>query len=271
MMNGVLIQSRSERIETLDMTGIFELAKKSKGRIGIGAKLRTEIIQSSIKEAKEQGLPEVEIYESSRKLCEDLRDKKICAAVRGTLSSTEILPSIKEVYNVQKVLRVAFLSTSEGKPFFLAPVGIDEGNSLEERFELMRQGVRYLRCLGVSPTIAVLSKGREEDGDRGDEIARSLREGDELTEMARKEGLPARHEYILIEKAVREADFVLAPDGVSGNLIFRSLYFLGGGTAIGAPVVNIGKVFVDTSRDKRSYLDSIALAAALCAARERAK
>jgi len=255
----------------LDLGNLFELAKKSKGRIGIGSGARSDVVQESVRTAHLQGLPEAVIYEDANQLSTDLRDRKICAAVRGTLSSTEVLPAIRETYGVQKVLRVALLSTSRGKQFFLAPVGIDEGNSIEERFELMKQGVRYLKCLGASATVAILSRGRVEDGHRGDDIARSLEEGDRLTEMAIKIGIVAKHEHILIEKAVEEADFVLAPDGVSGNLIFRSLYFLGGGGAVGAPVVNIGRVFVDTSRDKRTYVDSIALAAALCAARERSQ
>jgi len=255
----------------LDIAGMLELGKKSRGRIGIGSGSRSDIVRSCVGESKSRGLPEVVVYEGVRELCQDLKARKICAAVRGTLSSSDILPVMKDTFGVPKVLRVAFLSTSKGKPFLLAPVGIDEGNSLGERFEIMRQGVRYLRCLGVDPAISVLSKGRQEDGSRGEDIARSLREGEELVEMARKEGLTAKHEHILVEKAAQESDFVIAPDGVIGNLIFRSLYFLGGGAAWGAPVVNIGRVFVDTSRDKRTYLDSIALAAALCAARERAK
>jgi len=253
----------------LDMSQILELGKKSKGRIGIGSGSRSDIVRSCVGESRSRGLPAVDVYESAESLCDDLKSRKICAAVRGTLSSNDILPMIKSTFGIPKVLRVAFLSTSRGKPFLLAPVGIDEGNSLEERFEIMMQGVKFLRCLGVTPTISVLSKGRQEDSARGEEIARSLREGEALTELASNEGLVAKHEHILVEKAAEETDFVMAPDGVTGNLIFRSLYFLGGGAAWGAPVVNIGKVFVDTSRDKRTYLDSIALAAALCAARER--
>jgi putative methanogen marker protein 4 len=253
----------------LDIENLLALARTSKGQIGIGLRARPDVIDESIRMARQQGLPEVIAYDDAQKLCTDLRDRKICAAVRGTLPSGEVLAAIKETYGIQRVLRVALLSTSNGKQFFLAPVGIDEGNSLEERFELMKQGVRYLKCLGVEAIVAVLSKGRVEDGNRGDEIARSLDEGDRLTEMAIKAGISAKHEHILIEKAVQEADFVLAPDGASGNLIFRSLYFLGGGGAIGAPVVNIGKIFVDTSRDKLNYADSIGLAAALCAARAR--
>lgn len=252
----------------LEQETILQLARKAKGMIGIGARQRGEVIEKNIHEAKRLGLPEIEIYEDARQLCMDLRDRKLCAAVRGTLSSNELLEAMKDVYSVDRILRVALLSTAEGKSFFLAPVGIDEGNDFDERFELMRQGAKYLKCLGVKPVIAVLSKGRAEDRSRGESISRSLEEGDRLVEKARAEGLEAYHRHILIEQAVNEADFIIAPDGVSGNLIFRTLYFLGGGGAIGAPVVNIGRVFIDTSRDKRSYMDSLSFAAALCAARE---
>ncbi|MDL5501593.1 MAG: methyltransferase, partial [Candidatus Methanoperedens sp.] len=52
------------------------------------------------------------------------------------------------------------------------------------------------------------------------------------------------------------------PDGISGNLIFRTLVFLGGGYGHGAPVL-MEKVFVDTSRVGGHYTRAIMLASAL--------
>jgi predicted methyltransferase MtxX (methanogen marker protein 4) len=43
---------------------------------------------------------------------------------------------------------------------------------------------------------------------------------------------------------------------------------LGDGKAKGAVVLNIDKVFIDTSRAKTSYLDSIALASAMVGTRK---
>src|SRR5512136_3382557 len=106
----------------LDIGNLFELAKRSKGRIGIGSGARSDVIQESVRTAHSQGLPEAVIYEDAKQLCIDLKDRKICAAVRGTLSSTEVLPAIRATFGIQKVLRVALLSTSKGKQFFLAPV-----------------------------------------------------------------------------------------------------------------------------------------------------
>jgi predicted methyltransferase MtxX (methanogen marker protein 4) len=111
--------------------------------------------------------------------------------------------------------------------------------------------------------VGVLSKGRLEDRDRGSDIRRSIDEGEALTGQLKDAGLQARHHTILIEDAVRESDLVLAPDGVSGNLIFRTLHFVGGREAYGAPVVNIPRVFVDTSRAKSDFSSAVLLAAGL--------
>jgi predicted methyltransferase MtxX (methanogen marker protein 4) len=59
---------------------------------------------------------------------------------------------------------------------------------------------------------------------------------------------------------VDEADLIIAPDGITGNLIFRTMHFIGDALALGAPVLNIDRVFVDTSRVKTDYIDSIILA-----------
>jgi predicted methyltransferase MtxX (methanogen marker protein 4) len=72
-----------------------------------------------------------------------------------------------------------------------------------------------------------------------------------------------KHFEILVEDAVKESELVIAPDGVAGNLMFRTLHFVGDRKAYGAPVVNIPKVFVDTSRGKADFSDAVRLAAGL--------
>ncbi|HJX04239.1 MAG TPA: hypothetical protein VJ489_00305, partial [Thermoplasmata archaeon] len=68
---------------------------------------------------------------------------------------------------------------------------------------------------------------------------------------------------ILLEDALKRSDVILAPDGVIGNIIFRSLHLVAGAKAYGAPILNIPTVFVDTSRAKADYLDSVLFAAGL--------
>jgi predicted methyltransferase MtxX (methanogen marker protein 4) len=117
----------------------------------------------------------------------------------------------------------------------------------------------------------VLSKGRAEDASRGREIRKSLGEGEGIAKTLVEQGIQAKHYSILLEESVRESDFVVAPDGVTGNLIFRTLHFVGGGKAYGAPFVNLPEVFVDTSRSKAEFSDSVLLAAGLAAAQHGAK
>jgi predicted methyltransferase MtxX (methanogen marker protein 4) len=115
----------------------------------------------------------------------------------------------------------------------------------------------------------VLSKGRIEDSGRGTEIRASIDDGDRIVDSLRAKGYTAEHFAILIEDAVRDSDLVIAPDGVSGNLIFRTLHFVGGCKAFGAPVVNLSRVFVDTSRSKEDFTDSVLLAAGLVVTRSK--
>jgi len=71
------------------------------------------------------------------------------------------------------------------------------------------------------------------------------------------------HCEILIENAIETCGLIIAPDGISGNLVFRTLTFLGGGHGHGAPVVNISRIFVDTSRASPNYVNALLLAASL--------
>jgi predicted methyltransferase MtxX (methanogen marker protein 4) len=94
-------------------------------------------------------------------------------------------------------------------------------------------------------------------------VDRTLADADFLANRLNDAGIDAKHYTILIEDAIGESNFILAPDGISGNLIFRSLVFLGGGNGIGAPVLMDRHVFIDTSRVGGHYTLAIMLAAAL--------
>jgi len=120
-----------------------------------------------------------------------------------------------------------------------------------------------LESMGIEPAVGILSGGRMSDIGRNLVTDRTIRDAEELVSWGTRQGINIEHDEILIEKAASSRNFILAPDGISGNLIFRTLYFLGGGRALGAPVINIDRVFIDTSRSKQDYIDSIALASAM--------
>ena len=196
-----------------------------------------------------------------------LRMSRVSAVVRGTLGSAATMRELRLAFGLQVVMRTAVMEDSRGKCFLLTPVGIDEGCSVDARLALVTNTMAYFSDFRWKPKVGVLSKGRIEDVGRGEDIRRSVEEGELLAKKLRSMKYDARHFAILIEDAVKRSDLIVAPDGVTGNLIFCSLYFVGEGKAFGAPVVNLDKVFVDTSRAKLDFADSVMLAAGLAEAK----
>ncbi len=197
-------------------------------------------------------------------LVDALKKDGIHAAVRGGIPTSQALDEIKRSFSLVKLMRAALLEIS-GRPVWLLPVGIDEGNTMEERDRM----VRWLHSMGFEGRIGVLSKGRLEDRERGEEISRSLEQGEHLKEKLKKEGFKVEHYGILLERALTECDAVVAPDGTSGNMMFRSLHLVGGIRSFGAPILNLGKPFIDTSRAKKDYTDAIGLACYLTSLRSK--
>jgi len=200
----------------------------------------------------------VEATEPEIALIEALYTGRIDAAVRGTLPASSTLKALKRAAGVDHLERIALLETADGRLFLLAPVGVDEGWTVEEKVRFARAGRDIARKFGLPEGVGVLSGGRLGDLGRHPTVDRTMADA-EL--VARLTG--AEHTEILIEGAVGKYGMIVAPDGVSGNLIFRTLAFLGAGAGHGAPVVNIDKIFVDTSRASADYTNAILLAKSL--------
>ena len=205
--------------------------------------------------------------EPERMLLDLLCMGDIDAAVRGTAKASVILRLIKEKLGQRSFFRIALLETSMGHQFLLAPVGIDEGSSINERLTIITSGAQLLKQLGVEPRIGVLSGGRMEDIGRSPDIDKTIEESQELTSKAREQ-LPymIEHYGILIEDAIQaRANLILAPNGMIGNFVYRTLIHLGSGKSHGAIYVGINEILVDTSRSAppEEYLHAIRLANAL--------
>jgi putative methanogen marker protein 4 len=237
-----------------DLTGI---------KVGVGAlSANDSVIRLSAEDAERMGI-EVTIYTNPEDLIDALVEKRIDAAARGTLDSATTLAVIRDRFQIEHVMRVAYMRSAFEKPFFLAPVGVDDCPSYTEKEELLEYIQKYSKVFNIFPRIGVLSAGRISDESKLPEIERSIEEARRLVKKAQEMGLSARFYEILIEDAIKSSNIIISPDGVSGNLIFRTLYYLGAGDSYGAPVININRVFVDTSRGKSDYTSAIQLAAIL--------
>jgi putative methanogen marker protein 4 len=183
---------------------------------------------------------------------------KIDAAVRGTLPSNATLKALKKAEGVDHLERIALLETAAGKKFLLTPVGVDEGWTIPEKLALIEKGRTIAKKFGLPEKTGILSGGRLGDVGRHPQVDASMAEAELVAKLS-----GAVHCEILIEDAIETCGLIIAPDGISGNLIFRTLTFLGDGHGHGAPVVNISRIFVDTSRASPNYVNSLLLAASL--------
>ena len=72
-----------------------------------------------------------------------------------------------------------------------------------------------------------------------------------------------KNHYILIEKAIKDkCNVIIAPDGIIGNIIFRTLVLVNSWPSCGAVTFGINSIYIDTSRDQNinGYLRSLKLA-----------
>ncbi|MCS3922358.1 putative methanogen marker protein 4 [Methanococcus voltae PS] len=206
----------------------------------------------------------------------------ISGFVRGNLSSSKIMPEVKNL--IKKTFDAKFYRASilknpfMDKYFILAPVGIDEFSfeykkRIDDKIEFIDYLVNYLKkdTLKYSSnnnnedskiTIGLLSGGRLSDLGRDPHIDNTICECKEIVNIYNErknlekelkknlENVDVIHDGILIEEYLKKGfDVIIAPDGISGNLIFRSLALVCGLEGCGALLVSKKPInFIDTSR-----------------------
>ncbi len=186
-----------------------------------------------------------------KEIIEYLIKKTINSIVRGSLSSSKFLKLVKSNLKVSEVSRVALLETYNGFQFFYGPVGIDECNSFENKISFIKKAIKVLDSLHIKPNVSILSGGRIGDIGRDPQVDKTISIANKIVEFFQKEipNLTISHDEILIENAIeKKSNLILGPDGISGNLIYRTLVHLGGGKAYGAIYMDINRIIIDTSR-----------------------
>jgi putative methanogen marker protein 4 len=265
-------------MDSIFVRSLQELARSRHARIGIGIWNADAELIASLQSATEYadlllvGEPGcdcpfdfIPAKEPWKELMRLLAAGEIEGAVRGNLPAGRTMRAVAEQFDIH-VRRLALLELS-GWAFLLGPVGIDEGETAADRLELLLGGAKFLQGMGVAAKAAVLSGGRMEDRGRCERVDRSLAEGELIAARAQEAGVAASHKGILIESC-RDDDIVIAPEGVSGNLIFRTLLLLCGAKSYGAPVL-MDKIFIDSSRARGNFDGPVMLASAMAGMREK--
>ncbi|MFX1449402.1 MAG: methanogenesis marker protein Mmp4/MtxX [Promethearchaeota archaeon] len=266
---------------------LISIAKQAQSRIAIGVGENPEYIKRTVKVAEEATkeklanvvlighrtpksctLDFIETDSPEKTIITLLYQNKVGGIVRGSLSSSKFLSNLKNIFEKDVFYRLALLETAVLKHTFLfCPVGIDECKNVDEKIYFIKEGSSLLKKLEIEPKIAVLSGGREEDIKRGSRIANTIDEANKVVERASKLGIHNIKNYnILIEDAIKDkANLIIGPEGISGNLIYRTLVHLGAGKSHGAVYLGLDKPVIDTSRvgPEFEYFSAIAFASTM--------
>ncbi len=203
----------------------------------------------------------IKLIYSDDELVSSILDEKIDAVVRGSLPASGVIKEVKKHF--PEISRATFVHGEEHE-FLLTPVGIDEGATVEEKLKIAINCGEFLKKISKEPKIAVLADGRKGDYGRSEKISKSIDESETLTQLIKENtDFEVKNYYILIEQALKDdCNVIIAPDGIIGNIIFRTLILVNSWPSCGAVTFGIDGIYIDTSRDQsvEGYLRSLKFA-----------
>ena len=155
-------------MDSIFVRSLQETARSRHARIGIGIWSTDAKLIASLQDATEYAdlllvgdpccdcaLDYIASKEPWKELVRLLAAGEIEGAVRGNLPAGRTMQALAEQFQIS-VRRLALMELS-GWAFLLGPVGIDEGESMPERLELLLGGAKFLQGMGVAAKAAVLS------------------------------------------------------------------------------------------------------------------
>jgi len=243
--------SEAHNLKILKATiNLLEINKSSVYFFGNKSSIK-QISKNTLYKKKSKRIVLIDSKEPESEILNYLGKELISCVVRGSLGSSKFIQSLKTSLNISEIARLALLETHKGQQFFFGPVGIDECNNIKSKKIFLEKAIRILEALKLKPKISILSGGRVGDIGRNPDVDKTINEAKELVDYFKLEHpkLEINHTEILIEKAIIDKfNLLIAPNGISGNLIYRTLVHLGGGKAYGAIYMDIGHIIIDTSR-----------------------
>ncbi len=243
--------SETHNLKILDATiKVLEINKSSVYFFGNKSSIN-QISKNTLYKKNSKRIVSIDSNEPESEILSYLSKGLISCVVRGSLGSSKFLQSLKTSLNISEVARLALLETYKGQQFFFGPVGIDECNNIKSKKMFLEKAIKMLETLNLEPKISILSGGRVGDLGRNPSVDKTINEAKELVDYFKLEHpkVEINHAEILIEKAINDkSNLIIAPNGISGNLIYRTLVHLSGGKAYGAIYMDIGQIIIDTSR-----------------------
>ena len=228
--------------------------------IAVGVGENKDILKACNIFKKDKTDVNIKLIENEELLAKNILDKTINATIRGSLSESNVLKKLKETY--PHISRATYIHGKDFE-FLISSVGIDEGNTIDEKLKIAIYCINFFKKLNKTPKIATLSYARLGDYGRSTQINKSLEDNKKLTELIENyTNQKVENKCVLIDQAIKnKCNILIAPNGIVGNTIFRTLVLLNSWPSFGANTFGIDKIYIDTSRDQNveGYLRSLEL------------
>ena len=123
--------------------------------IAIGVGENENIIQACHIFKEKHPKTDIKLIYSDADLIKAVLDNNVDAVVRGSLPASNIMQELKQRY--PKLSRATYVN-GEDFEFLLSPVGIDEGRTVEERYEIALNCIDFLKKVGKKPKVAIIAE-----------------------------------------------------------------------------------------------------------------
>ena len=230
-------------------------------KITVGLGENRDILKACEVFKKENKYVEIYFVNNDNDLVDSILDNNVDATIRGSLPASSVMKQLKSRFD--DISRATYINGNNVE-FLLTPVGIDEGTTLDDKLKIAIHCGEFLKKQSKKPKIAVMASGRKGDYGRSQEISKSIDDSEKLTELIEENtDFEVKNHYILIEQAIKDkCNVIIAPNGIIGNIIFRTLVLVNLWPSCGAVTFGIDSIYIDTSRDQNvdGYLRSLKLA-----------
>ncbi|MDV0447017.1 hypothetical protein MsAg5_08860 [Methanosarcinaceae archaeon Ag5] len=185
----------------------------------------------------------------------------------------EAYRQMKQKNDAEKVFRLSVFLTEKEKLIFLAPAGPDENETEEDLLFCAKSGIAVMERLQLDPKIGIISGGREGDFGRDPRVDKTLTDAKNIQKRLEEEGIASKNYTILIEDAVKEANLLIVPNSLSGELILKTVTGIGAGREIGnillfkrknAAKADLKTVYIEQLTEKADPKDAEILKKAFC-------
>ncbi|MFC1663435.1 hypothetical protein ACFL04_04750 [Patescibacteria group bacterium] len=273
-------------------TQFQRLAAKKKRKIGIVIMRPTDETIASIKKAiefaditvvgaKVEGLENIVVDDqdkASEALINLLKEEKVEGIVRGQAKDSYTFELFHKLYGKEKPpsnrkVCPCIMESPDGKTsFVLTSASIYHDMTLDDKKYLADKTIQYMEeVLKIKPKIGVMSSRRPTGLVGQYPILEDFAKNSEgLATYLRGKGYEVKEVYIELETAVAwGANYIIPTIGMIGNVIFRSLAYLGGWKLISCPYLDLGVVYEDGSRNETNFYNHIVHAVAMLNTKEK--